>query len=80
MATVRAKFYVSEKIDCADQSGLRHPTAKIVLRPVCGDTPENKQFWKWTPGGEITLHTINTDAADALELGKQFYVDFTPAE
>lgn len=82
MAAVRAKFTVESKTTTAsgkDAAGNVVPSHYVKLRPVMGDTPENKAFWKWSPGGSIELNTINQAAADALELGKEYYIDFTPA-
>jgi galactose mutarotase-like enzyme len=77
--SVRAKFFVSEKAQTADQGG-GEPNATIKLRPVIGgDNPENAEFYKWTPTGEIVLSIVNKVAAEQFELGKQYYVDFTPA-
>lgn len=73
MARVRAKFYVETVQPNEDGSGT------IRLRPVYDGSEENKAFYKYTPGGEITLSTINPQAVEAFEVGAQFYVDFTPA-
>ncbi len=73
---VRAKFKVESNApnatgDCND----------ITLRAVYGDeNPENKEFFKWTPSGQIVLGVVNKAASDQLEVGKSFYVDFSPAE
>lgn len=49
-------------------------------RPVIGETAENKAFFRTTPSGEISV-TIKTEATEAsLELGADYYVDFTKAE
>ena len=42
---------------------------------------ENQAFWKATPSGRIELGlSPNVPAADAFELSKEYYVDFTPVE
>ena len=71
---VRAKFTVVEKTETADAS------FSVRLTPVISGSEENKNFYKWTPGGQIQLSTINKDAAAQLEPGKSYYVDFTKAE
>lgn len=43
-------------------------------------SPENKQFYKWTPSGSIILSTINPNAAKEFAEGKEYYVDFTVAD
>lgn len=73
---VRAKFKVNE-ITSRDYG------TTVKLNPVYSTDPnhENKSFADATPSGDITLQ-INKGrpAANAFELGKEYYVDFTPAE
>jgi len=78
--SVRAKFYCAEKLLSATQGETANISTKIVLRPVYGDNPENKEFFKWTPCGEINISVVNEAVADRFVLGKTYYVDFTPAE
>jgi len=40
---------------------------------------ENKIFGKWTPSGELTMTVLNPNG-DALELGEDYYLDFTPVK
>lgn len=65
---VRAKF------TCTGKEG-----DNVLLTPVYGDNPENEAFFKATPGGSISLNVVNESALNALEVGKDYYVDFTPA-
>lgn len=53
----------------------------IVMSPVYSAVPgsENKKFWDASPAGEIRLGTVNPGAWRQFELGKEYYVDFTPA-
>jgi hypothetical protein len=74
---VRAKFLCVEKGEAGHQPCQK--TAKVILQPVAGTNEENKSFWKWTPSGKIELQVLNTEAADQFEVGKEYYVDFTPA-
>lgn len=71
---VRAKFEVAEKTE-SNNGGF-----SVKLYPVIGGSSENESFYKLTPAGSIELSTINKEAAAALEVGKQYYVDFTLAE
>lgn len=50
----------------------------IKLSPVYSPDPqhENKTFWEATPCGSIDLSTINMEAAEVFELGREYYVDF----
>jgi len=70
--TVRAKF----KVESVTQDTNGH---SVRLIPVTSGSVENEAFFKWTPGGEIKISTINAEAAKEFVPGKQFYVDFTEA-
>lgn len=41
---------------------------------------ENSKFWDASPSGSLQLGTINPEAWSQFELGKDYYLDFTPAE
>lgn len=71
---VRAKFVCSYKQ--INQKGEGH---QINLFPVYSGSEENQKFFAATPGGQIQLHVVNPDATAAFEEGKEYYVDFTPA-
>lgn len=69
--TVRAKFKVINK-----EGNM------VKMLPVYSEDPnhENKKFWDATPSGDITMYITNPAAVDQFEAGKEYYVDFTPAE
>ena len=69
----RAKFRCCEK----NQSEVGFA---LKFRPVTGGSPENENFYKYTPGGELSLSTVNEKAAEGFEVGKSYYLDFTPAD
>lgn len=74
MSKVRAKF-VCESVTNYEGS----KTAK--LRAVYGTAEENADFTKYTPNGTIEVNITNdAPASRAFEPGKNYYVDFTPAE
>lgn len=75
---VRAKFKI-DKIERVKNGAGEEELTTVQMSPVYGDSPENKQFFKWTPSGSITLGTINPAAARQFVEGKEYYVDFTPA-
>jgi hypothetical protein len=55
----------------------------LKFQPVYGNgdpNHENTKFWNASPSGILTLGTINPAAWQAFELGKSYYLDFTPAE
>jgi hypothetical protein len=59
------------------------PLRSVTLNPVYANSDpahENSKFWAATPSGTIELGTINEEAAAIFELGKEYYVDFTPAQ
>lgn len=56
-------------------------TWDVEASPVCrsGENTENTAFWRYTPSGSLKFSTVNGSAAKALELGKEYYLDLTPA-
>jgi hypothetical protein len=80
--SVRAKFRVNS---IEDVTGYNAPGKNINLQVVGEEGEphkwdENKSFFNSTPIGSINLHCINPKANEQFEVGKYFYVDFTPAE
>lgn len=69
---VRAKFSVQSIETTVDGSFVK-------LHPVTGTSEENKQFFKWTPSGELRMGVVNPEVAAAFVPGAEFYIDFTPA-
>lgn len=67
---VRAKFKCIEK----SESG------QVKMEVVCGGSPENDSFFKYTPSGQLTIGTVNEAALGQFEVGKAYYLDFSPAE
>lgn len=53
--------------------------ATVVLHPVTGGSVENKAFWEATPAGKLELSVVNFSAVEGLEVGKEYYIDITPA-
>ncbi len=85
--TVRAKFRVTEKTERAYSPEAGADCAvEVKLQPVyeSGDdgnaVEENRIFGRATPAGQIGMLLRNRAAADAFNVGKSYYVDFTPAE
>lgn len=76
MVTVRAKFRcATEKrySKTADAQRFYEFTA------VYDDgTPENKRYAKYTPSGRLEI-TVDNPAVE-FELGKDYYLDFTPVD
>lgn len=72
---VRAKFKVTQ-VTNHDGGGK---TVKLYAE-YDTSIPEDQRFAQATPSGTIEMYINNPPAADYLELGKKFYVDFTAAE
>ena len=80
MPICRAKF----KCVNVDRKGVdensRDANADIRFEPVTCGSKENEEFFKWTPGGVIQLSCVNPAVNKQFEAGKEYYIDFTPAE
>lgn len=72
---IRAKF----KVDTVAPQGEDHTT--VELRAVYSDDPnhENKQYWKYTPAGYISM-TVLSHVVDGWQVGQEYYIDFSLAE
>lgn len=84
--TVRAKFQVysetrspSSKYDAATGTYIPTVCRSFKLTVVSSGSEENKAFFASTPTGILELNILNDAAADQFVLGKEYYVDFTPA-
>lgn len=81
---VRAKFFV-KSIQHFHNSDPKAVCAEVKLAPCYGsypggDSEENKSFAKYTPQGEMAMTITNPAAIEFFEIGKPYYVDFTPAQ
>jgi hypothetical protein len=86
--SVRAKFKVqryetsltmSRKQGGAANEWEEVEVRTIIMQAVVNGSEENKEFFHATPSGEIRLSTISRAAWEAFELGREYYIDFTPA-
>ena len=71
---VRAKFVCESNNPIQGGEG-----SQIMLRAVYSGSEENKRFFKYTPAGTVQLATVNAAAAAQFEVGKEYYLDFSPA-
>lgn len=86
--TVRAKFRCEKKEASPDGSGFALGFSVVTNEPKTNpdgtpfwDTPdENKEFFRWTPWGQLSMGTVNPAAAAQFEVGADYYVDFIKAE
>jgi len=77
MSNTRAKFKCVgvEKTTHWDSSkGFLY---KAKFNAVTGKSEENESFFAATPSGSIEISTMREDH---FEVGKNYYVDFSPAE
>lgn len=79
MQQVRAKF------QCLTKNHMHTGSTDAVqievrLNAVYANGEANKEWSKWTPNGQITMTITNPAAAELFELGKEYFVDFTPAK
>lgn len=82
---------VRAKMRCTGLSHSCNPVADeesqckmvtVTLQPVFGgkDDHANAEWSKWTPSGEVKMSITNPEAFKQFEIGKAYFVDFTPAE
>lgn len=80
---VRAKFRVTSITEHDGYNGDKVLMKTIKMNPVYGQgdpNHENTKFWKSSPSGSLELGCANGAAAAQFEVGKEYYVDFTPAD
>jgi hypothetical protein len=86
--TVRAKFYVHEIRHGYVPTADGECAVTVRMSPVFASLPdvegnavaENRIFGKWSPTGSLEMQIRNPAAASQFELGKSYYLDFTPAD
>jgi hypothetical protein len=52
---------------------------RVKYTAVSSGSPENEQFFKWTPSATIDLGVLNEKAVEGLVVGGEYYIDFTKA-
>lgn len=75
--SVRAKFKCVSVED--SNPTVSEGCKNIRLDAVIEGSDENKEFFRWTPSGQISIGCVNEAANKQFEIGKEYYVDFTPA-
>ena len=70
----RAKF----RVENVDKVG--DVQEDILLTAVCDGNPENQSFNKYTPYGELKMMVDNPELKGFFVQGKEYYLDFIPAE
>jgi hypothetical protein len=77
--SVRAKFKV-QSYETGLQGNPPEECRTIKMTAVYGDSEENRKYFKYTPNGSISLGILNQEAWKQFELGKEYYVEFSPAD
>ena len=84
--TVRAKFFVKSIQFLYNGNADEDQAAIVQMQPVFGnlagnnnEEDVNSEWSKYTPQGELSMTINNPDAVEAFEVGKAYYLDFTPA-
>jgi hypothetical protein len=69
---------VRAKVRCNEKTG-NEVKFSTVYEPDASKDTENARFTKATPWGDIRMGIDNPAAINQFEVGKEYYVDFTPA-
>lgn len=67
------------KLECEEIGKTRFGTKVVLQANYAKKSPENDAFFQATPSGNITLYIKSEVAAALFDVGKAYYVDFTPA-
>jgi hypothetical protein len=75
---VRAKFRCTRvgTVHCGGEQFQE----EVSLSPVSSGSEENKEWSKYTPSGSITMNITAEGAVGVFKPGKEYFVEFTPAE
>ena len=68
---VTTQFLVSEKRPTQDTEG-----GQVFLRPVYGDSDEDKARSEWTPAEQMEMSITVQEVFDAFELGATYSLTF----
>jgi hypothetical protein len=78
MPNLRAKMRVYEVAELKGPDG-EVLSERVKLSAVYGDSPENKEWARATPAGQLELTIDNPGAFGALKYGDEVYLDLTVA-
>lgn len=71
----RAKFICNGMTKRTGWAGHRF-VYSFEFAAVTSGSPENKMFFAATPGGQVRLDVLSSEA---FEVGREYYLDFEPA-
>lgn len=72
--SVRAKF----TLDSITRTSWGTATVLKFQAVGADEVPENQRYHKYTPSGCLEISVDNPAAVEQFELGKSYYLDFTP--
>lgn len=70
----RCKFTCTSK---TIQGAGENQSVSFAFSPVTTGSEENKEFWKWTPGGKLEFNCLNKNVD--FEIGQDYYLDISLA-
>lgn len=76
--TVRLKM-LCEKNEIINE-GKQDEYANITLTAVTDGSPENNEFYRWTPAGHLEMFCVNKEASKKIKVGEHYCIDITSAE
>lgn len=65
------------KVTCTAKERIGE-TDRLTFQPVTCGSPENSEFFRWTPAGQIDLWVVNPSVGERINVGTEFFLDFTP--
>ncbi len=78
--TVRAKFKCWSVVH-SNSPNPNDVCAEVRMQAAYGDKESGNESWsKATPSAELRMFVTNPAAIAAFESGKEYYLDFSPAE
>lgn len=83
MTQVRAKVKVHEITELQgwdSKTGKYCPAKRFKMQIVSDGSEENKFYGHISGGTNIELQTINPEVFERFAVGKDYYVDFSPAD
>lgn len=73
---IRAKFVVNS----IERSRYANNDTINMIAVYDESTAENRRFAKATPSGKLEIIISTPEALSEFELGREFYLDFTPVD
>lgn len=77
MSNTRAKFHCNSVTKRKGWSGTPEFLYEAEFSVVTSGSEENKNFFASTPSGNIKIGTVRENQ---FEVGKDYFIDFSPAE